>query len=231
MKYRRGFTLIELLVVIAIIAILAAILFPVFAKAREKARQASCLSNIKQQALAVIAYATDYDGRYVLNIWTSSTDRPQPPHQRTYAHTTFPYVKNQQVFACPSSGATGFTPSSAVVGDWGPVLQIPYGHYGYSSWCSNRPDAEFRQPAETFMIMDAVNPWNDTCQNACRLCHRHNETANFAFADGHAKARRSRSEEPWEYWPGLTGFYGTPAGGCDGYPVSWSQIPPSTCNP
>mgnify|MGYP001591464480 CR=1 FL=1 len=63
MKERKGFTLIELLVVIAIIAILAAILFPVFAKARESARKASCISNVKQLALAVIQYCGDYDGR------------------------------------------------------------------------------------------------------------------------------------------------------------------------
>jgi len=61
---RHGFTLIELLVVIAIIAILAAILFPVFAKAREKARQSSCLSNLKQLGLACLSYAQDYDERW-----------------------------------------------------------------------------------------------------------------------------------------------------------------------
>ena len=66
MKSRKGFTLIELLVVIAIIAILAAILFPVFSKAREKARQTSCLSNVKQMTLAVMMYNEDYDGVYVL---------------------------------------------------------------------------------------------------------------------------------------------------------------------
>ena len=230
MSRRTGFTLIELLVVIAIIAILAAILFPVFAKAREKARQTSCLSNVKQQALGCLMYNQDYDERFALNIWTGGGVIPQPSHQRTYATNIYPYVKNVQIFACPSCSATGFTPGSAGSGDWGPYLQVPYGHYGYSSWMSNRKDGDVLYPAQTFLIMDAVNPWNDTCQNAYRLCHRHNEGANFAYADGHAKWRRSRSETPDEYWPGLVGFYGSPAG-CGGYPVSWDQIPVSACNP
>lgn len=88
---RRGFTLIELLVVIAIIAILAAILFPVFAQAREKARQTSCLSNEQQLGLAFMQYTQDYDELY------PSTDN----YGSSWAKTVYPYVKSLGVFACP----------------------------------------------------------------------------------------------------------------------------------
>jgi prepilin-type N-terminal cleavage/methylation domain-containing protein/prepilin-type processing-associated H-X9-DG protein len=88
---RRGFTLIELLVVIAIIAILAAILFPVFAKAREKARQTSCLSNEKQLGLAMMQYTQDYDEFY-----PSTND-----YGTGWAKTVYPYVKSLGVFQCP----------------------------------------------------------------------------------------------------------------------------------
>lgn len=97
---RKGFTLIELLVVIAIIAILAAILFPVFAKAREKARQSTCASNIKQMATAMIQYVQDYDETF--------------PYSRIDLGTPFwtdqiqPYLKSTQVYICPSN-APGVT--------------------------------------------------------------------------------------------------------------------------
>lgn len=108
----QGFTLIELLVVIAIIAILAAILFPVFAQAREKARGGSCLSNVRQMGLAAVMYAQDHDEIYP-GMWQWSpfairdhaqyilpgqTINPEKDCQ------TCPYVKNAQVYTCPSNG-------------------------------------------------------------------------------------------------------------------------------
>jgi len=101
---RRGFTLIELLVVIAIIAILAAILFPVFARAREKARQASCQSNEKQIGLALLMYAQDYDEKFPLN-WTGHCGAG--PNFYDWMEVTQPYIKNWQVYMCPSVAMPG----------------------------------------------------------------------------------------------------------------------------
>src|SRR5438132_6984611 len=117
LRIRRGFTLIELLVVIAIIAILAAILFPVFAKAREKARQTTCLSNLKQLSLSTIMYVQDYDqqnfwfrGRPNTTVYADTAQTiPVPPamlgvpNYNVYVKRVFqPYIKNEQIFYCPS---------------------------------------------------------------------------------------------------------------------------------
>src|SRR3712207_2017034 len=93
----RGFTLIELLVVIAIIAILAAILFPVFGRARENARRSACQSNMKQIGLGILQYVQDYDGRfpYVRQL------TPNPVSN--WGKSIYPYVKSTQVFICPSN--------------------------------------------------------------------------------------------------------------------------------
>src|SRR4051794_9436341 len=99
MKHRRGFTLIELLVVIAIIAILAAILFPVFAQARDKARAATCLSNMKQIGTGMTMYLQDYDEIY------------PTVHSGAYLVLIQPYIKNLDVWKCPS-GSGKYTVSN-----------------------------------------------------------------------------------------------------------------------
>lgn len=109
-KVRKGFTLIELLVVIAIIAILAAILFPVFLQAREKARLTGCLNNLKQLGVAFKMYVDDHKGRYPAGAQRidPSTPKIHPEQYQgwvTWDIAIFPYVKNVAVFGCPSDGA------------------------------------------------------------------------------------------------------------------------------
>ena len=140
MNRRTGFTLIELLVVIAIIAILAAILFPVFAQAREKARTTSCLSNTKQIGLAIMMYAQDYDETYFSQNWpggcpTSETGyfawQPGQTAQH-YATMLYPYVKNGGIFDCPSYVGTTYTASLALWQCGDPLKRkiVPWAEYG-----------------------------------------------------------------------------------------------------
>lgn len=111
MNTRKGFTLIELLVVIAIIAILAAILFPVFAQAREKARSAQCISNQKQIGTGIMMYTQDYDEHYPQAYWYKN-DAGDGAGYVQWSGSIFPYIKNAQVFVCPSHRSGGMIPTN-----------------------------------------------------------------------------------------------------------------------
>jgi prepilin-type N-terminal cleavage/methylation domain-containing protein/prepilin-type processing-associated H-X9-DG protein len=201
---RRGFTLIELLVVIAIIAILAAILFPVFARAREKARQASCQSNVKQIALAGLMYLQDYDE---LNL-VHRCDCSPPTNAVCYHEAIQPYVKNTQLYTCPSS------PTAC-----GRANQYPALQYGCNLGVNRQPIAKLAKPAETIWWGDSQSSigYFGSCQNPAnegsgdcpwqRVVNgiRHNEGANYGFFDGHVKwlklnavSRRNSSDNLWD---------------------------------
>ncbi|MFO8082108.1 MAG: prepilin-type N-terminal cleavage/methylation domain-containing protein, partial [Armatimonadota bacterium] len=151
MTRRTGFTLIELLVVIAIIAILAAILFPVFARAREKARQTSCLSNVKQIMAGIQMYAQDYDerlcpgSRWRLYVGGTYIGMAQ------WADAINPYVKNEQLFKCPSQQA-----QAQAIGwnyqEFGYVEASTSYVYGWAT-----PLASIEYPSQTILIGDCLD--------------------------------------------------------------------------
>lgn len=156
-RRQRGFTLIELLVVIAIIAILAAILFPVFAQAREKARAASCLSNMKQIMTGVKMYVQDYDEQ---SFWNWYYPRPTGGFN-TWMEVIDPYVKNTGIFMCPSapkdraSYTTGCTAGGQVVSTY---IYPGWIRYTYYNWFGTVMFAGFPTPNAA----NCVNPW-DVC--------------------------------------------------------------------
>jgi prepilin-type N-terminal cleavage/methylation domain-containing protein/prepilin-type processing-associated H-X9-DG protein len=186
---RLGFTLIELLVVIAIIAILAAILFPVFARAREKARQTSCLSNLKQLSLGLLMYMQDYDER--MPILFSGTGW----WYQTWKSRILPYVKNGQIYACPSTQFGG-----------DPIDTGSYGVNAYLGELSGSEGiamAQVTMPSQTIMIGEnndgdwPIEP-NPSYIDAS-LClwpepgnikPVHFDGSNLSFVDGHAKWMR-----------------------------------------
>ncbi len=203
---RKGFTLIELLVVIAIIAILAAILFPVFARAREKARQTSCLNNVKQMALAVHMYIQDYDETLLFGEIISPVSVPRPWYGGSgttlyWPDLLYPYVMNRQVFYCPSNPA-----------DW-----LGYGWNVYLGYVGNHPDrtgaiyegvklADIDYPAQHVAIADhhgADYPswafyrlWGSSSCDPNRWVTIHNGGWNIGFVDGHAKWMKPGPSRP-----------------------------------
>lgn len=193
MRRTKGFTLIELLVVIAIIAILAAILFPVFARAREKARQTSCLSNLKQMVLSVQMYAQDYDETFPMSVYLSGTDA-----YSTY-HVLMPYIKNYQILNCPSEpGSLTATelqnlgmPIAPGFDETSYVFNFAVFEDGPSNPLTGSSDsvvalAEVGRPAETVVMYDG-DLTVDGGGIAGRVIPRHNDMVNANFVDGHAK--------------------------------------------
>jgi len=188
---RRGFTLIELLVVIAIIAILAAILFPVFARAREKARQTSCLSNLKQIAQAELMYESDSDentaGVYSVP-WNASLST------YTWVDMLMPYVKNEQIWVCPSARHNYRAPDASKPlwheGSYGAnrtsvSTSAPGGSYVYSFRA-----AEHIVAAECLLAVDSEQGrpevrWGNGAPSS--IVDVHNGGCNVAYFDGHAK--------------------------------------------
>jgi len=202
-RRRGGFTLIELLVVIAIIAILAAILFPVFARAREKARQSSCLSNVKQLLLALLQYVQDYD-ETLPHAYRYNAPGVSPTGE-TWDVVIEPYLKNLQVLVCPSdTSRRGYGYNMDYLG---------YSFAGYPSQHQRRL-AQITKPAETVFICDSNNYvayyYNSRSRFTSNLANgwdpndrgggaglRHNDGSNYGFVDGHAKWVQGQTVIGW----------------------------------
>ena len=182
---RRGFTLIELLVVIAIIAILAAILFPVFARAREKARQATCQSNLKQIGLAWAMYAQDYDERCAPCATRTADDTGYLAY---WWDLFYPYINNVQLYECPSQTSTR---------GYGYNRRCFTLYPGYRTQPTIAKLAAIKQPSEKICMADAygsrwyiyndgTNPQGGTV-STFGIYPYHNEMGNVLWCDGHVK--------------------------------------------
>jgi prepilin-type N-terminal cleavage/methylation domain-containing protein/prepilin-type processing-associated H-X9-DG protein len=176
MQKKSGFTLIELLVVIAIIAILAAILFPVFAQAREKARQTSCASNLKQIGLSLKMYVQDYDEKYPYNrghcdagdctsAGITGTAGSDFQWGGWISNALVPYTKNQAIFVCPSLNANGFNDPRSN-GGTNTTNGKEQGSYAYNYWAMTQngtgtKEAAISEPSGGILMMDSGTAWWD----------------------------------------------------------------------
>jgi len=172
---------------LVMLLLLAAILFPVFARAREKARQTSCLSNLKQISLGVLMYAADYDEVH--------------PMADNWSDAVMPYVKNNQIFICPS--AADQTQRS----------------YAYNGGLDQTSARVIPQPALVAMAFDS-QPGTNLSGGQDLVVSRHNEGANFAFADGHAKWVKDTNQNTlaWDPLSGSAPLPGAP-------PAPWGAPP------
>jgi prepilin-type N-terminal cleavage/methylation domain-containing protein/prepilin-type processing-associated H-X9-DG protein len=208
MQSRRAFTLIELLVVIAIIAILAAILFPVFAQAKAAAKKASCISNTKQLVLAAIQYMDQFDDTFFPRYAACPSTGPTSDADLMWTGLLQPYIKNGGVFVCPASKAPnrypavwsirgeGTTGSNATIGGW----------YYPTDSCGEMilgGPAQLKEVAKSVMMADSPNGdtaagWrgylsrNDALNTiGLAISDRHSLMTNINFFDGHSKSYRA----------------------------------------
>jgi prepilin-type N-terminal cleavage/methylation domain-containing protein/prepilin-type processing-associated H-X9-DG protein len=212
-----AFTLIELLVVIAIIALLAAILFPVFAQAREKARETVCLSNTRQIGTAVRMYVQDYDETFPIFHAYNFMPPPGQPGHKGIEDELYPYTKNSDLFKCPNDSGS---PPQKQERPTANSYRDAYGSsYRFTATCftivggpngsfqNNNPisasyvprvvtDAAFQYPAETRLMRDEMLPWfsDERDPNGTKYGYAggwyqqwHPRGGGFVFADGHAK--------------------------------------------
>jgi len=218
---RRGFTLIELLVVIAIIAILAAILFPVFARARENARKANCQSNLKQLGTATRMYTQDYDETLPIALMdpgSGGTPGRVWGNRRYQIELIDPYVKNEKVWLCPSDPSPWYSGGGGAVQ---PYLKVSYGfnlQLGSTTpgtsvavcGAAGRNENVVAKPADTPMWCDsqsaasgAVSPcavWTGDAEGFGNDVYwagdeRHFDGVNICFHDGHVKWVKVNSKD------------------------------------
>ena len=202
---KPGFSLIELLVVIAIIAILAAILFPAFSRARENARRASCQSNLKQIGLGIQQYTQDYDEKYL---------PAQIAANKTYVSMLQPYLKSRQLFICPSAPPTSRTTDSTSDkdGTWtafGTVVTGDTGTYGLNSFFAAAvPESlsSVSKPSEAYMAFDCS--WYEAVDftitdGAIQDAVRHFDGINICYADGHVKWQKNSKVLGFYYLDGI----------------------------
>ncbi len=226
---RAAFTLIELLVVIGIIAILAAILFPVFAQAKEAAKKASCISNLKQVSLAFVMYASDHDDLLPTYTWLSA---PAPAAGKAvFWYGSFLFVPSEPRVVHMQEGSIQPYMKSIPILDCSAALGIPSAYfwdvnnpplaYGILDWVEGStqgiPLSEIESTSETILVADAASSYSGSSGlylmrtevifgdyiNGVRSLHaRHNDAATVGWFDGHAKASKLTYPTFDSYEPG-----------------------------